>query len=424
MIFSLVRRSRRAAIVGILASAMVAYSHVAGATPFRLDYLVSDDGGGVYRYDFVLELDNNDSSWVASQEFASFVIGDCYPSCSSPLTGFTGVSTDPPWTSFLVLSGLHNGPALYPTSTYYVPASVGETRAFSLTSTANLTQGNLLWSNLTGHNGAVLADLEVANRLAPNCGNGVIDAGETCDDSNIRNGDCCGADCLLDAADEACEDADPCTIGGVCNGTGTCIGGPIDECDDGDVCSPDSCVAFSGCVHGTEPASGCITAESNSIKLKYPPAERFKDQIKWKFSGGQMVEQADLGNPRVDRTYALCIYDQTASVSSRVASISIGASTLWTDKDPKGYQFKSKSGLVNGVAKVALKTGADGKSSASLMAKGNHVPMPVPVSGSKYMNKDSKVIVQLVNDQTSMCWTSEFTAAKKNDGATFQAKTP
>jgi hypothetical protein len=34
------------------------------------------------------------------------------------------------------------------------------------------------------------------------------------------------------------------------------------------------------------------------------------------------------------------------------------------------------------------------------------------------------VIVQLVNDETALCWTSEFTTATKNDGVQFKAKAP
>ena len=45
-------------------------------------------------------------------------------------------------------------------------------------------------------------------------------AGEDCDDGGVEDGDCCAADCRLDAAGEACtEDGDPCTSGR-CDGAG------------------------------------------------------------------------------------------------------------------------------------------------------------------------------------------------------------
>jgi cysteine-rich repeat protein len=419
------RRRRHALFAAILCSSVVTSAVVADATPLRLDYLVSDAGGGLYGYDFTLELDDNDASWAAAQGFGWVVFGDCSPSCTSPLTGFAGTSVESPWVAFATTTGVHNGPTLSPTGSFWVPAAVGETRSWSGTSTANLTQGNLLWSNLLSQNGSAMANLVVATRLAPDCGNGIVDPGETCDDGNIRKNDCCGADCIWEGTDVSCDDGDVCTVDDLCDGAGTCISGDVDPCDDDNLCSVDSCVPMSGCVHGDEPATGCITAESSQFQVKYPPLQRYKDKLKWKFKGGPAVVQADLGQPNVDTKYALCVYDETLATPARVASIEIApGSTTWETKDPKGFAFKTKSEIYNGVSKVSLKTGEDGTSSASLLAKGNNVPMPEPVGMVKYMNMQSKVTVQLINDATSTCWQSEFTSAKKNTGQSFLAKTP
>jgi cysteine-rich repeat protein len=44
------------------------------------------------------------------------------------------------------------------------------------------------------------------------CGNGRLDAGEQCDDGNINDGDCCSANCQLEAAGTSCcDDGEPCT---------------------------------------------------------------------------------------------------------------------------------------------------------------------------------------------------------------------
>jgi YVTN family beta-propeller protein/cysteine-rich repeat protein len=42
------------------------------------------------------------------------------------------------------------------------------------------------------------------------CGNGVVDAGEECDDGNRTPGDCCSPACRLEADGSSCGDADPC----------------------------------------------------------------------------------------------------------------------------------------------------------------------------------------------------------------------
>jgi cysteine-rich repeat protein len=54
------------------------------------------------------------------------------------------------------------------------------------------------------------------------CGNGLLDAGEACDDGNAVGGDCCSAACLLDAAGTVCDDGDSASAVDECRG-GTCV---------------------------------------------------------------------------------------------------------------------------------------------------------------------------------------------------------
>ena len=65
-----------------------------------------------------------------------------------------------------------------------------------------------------------------------------------------------------------------------------------------------------------------------------------------------------------------------------------------------------------------------GKSAVSLTAKGLAAPLPMPVSAEKYFAIDSRVVVQLFNDETPQCWSSEFTSASKNSPTQFSAKLP
>jgi hypothetical protein len=167
------------------------------------------------------------------------------------------------------------------------------------------------------------------------------------------------------------------------------------------------------------PAAGCITGAKSSFQLKDSGTDS-KDQIKWKLSKGGMLDHPMLGDPVTMRAYTLCIYDETAGVRS----VTIDPSASWDDKDPKGFNYKDKNGAEDGVTKASLRAGAAGKSAASVAARGVNVPMPAPLSMTEFFDIDTAVTVQLVNDETSLCWTSEFTAASKNTAEQFKAKAP
>ena len=64
------------------------------------------------------------------------------------------------------------------------------------------------------------------------------------------------------------------------------------------------------------------------------------------------------------------------------------------------------------------------KAKALLKAKGVNVPMPAPFSGTEFFDQDTTVTAQLFNSDTGTCWTTEFTAAKKNKVDRFKAKSP
>lgn len=156
------------------------------ATPLRLDYTVEDLGGGLFDYDFRLVVDNNDESYAPGQVWNWIIFGDI-PGTSgntpSPLTNWVGdLSNSSPFiTSFSSSGGGHNGPTIYGTDDEFTnsvlavwrPNGVGDSLQWSGTSTANLLQGDLLFSTLQARlsesppvDFGVRADFEVANRVS------------------------------------------------------------------------------------------------------------------------------------------------------------------------------------------------------------------------------------------------------------------
>ena len=89
------------------------------------------------------------------------------------------------------------------------------------------------------------------------CGNGVVEAGETCDDGNTAAGDCCSPTCTYDAPGTACtSDGNVCT-NDVCNGAGACLHpNNTASCDDGLFCNGADTCSGGTCMHTGNPCAG------------------------------------------------------------------------------------------------------------------------------------------------------------------------
>ncbi len=93
------------------------------------------------------------------------------------------------------------------------------------------------------------------------CGNGVMEGTEECDDGNAVSGDCCSATCTLDSEGAFCTDYDACTENTTCDVSGDCVGGNAVDCNDGNLCTDDSCDSELGCLNeaNTDPCDDGLT---------------------------------------------------------------------------------------------------------------------------------------------------------------------
>ncbi|MFP6625578.1 MAG: hypothetical protein VCA74_00750 [Deltaproteobacteria bacterium] len=90
-----------------------------------------------------------------------------------------------------------------------------------------------------------------ARPAAAVCGDAVLETGsEQCDDGNTVAGDCCDAVCNFEVAGSACPDVWYCNGAETCDGAGVCQAGAVPNCDDGIVCTIDSCNDIDDvCIH-------------------------------------------------------------------------------------------------------------------------------------------------------------------------------
>ena len=73
------------------------------------------------------------------------------------------------------------------------------------------------------------SDVSAAIALLATCGNGVLEFGESCDDGNVVDGDCCSSICEYDPQGSSCDDNDPCTAES-CDILAGCVHTPIPGC--------------------------------------------------------------------------------------------------------------------------------------------------------------------------------------------------
>ncbi|HYB98495.1 MAG TPA: hypothetical protein VEC57_05105 [Candidatus Limnocylindrales bacterium] len=147
------------------------------------------------------------------------------------------------------------------------------------------------------------------------CGNGVAQAGEECDDGNAVGGDGCSSQCLDTA----------------------------------------SCAA--------SPRTGCLAGGGGKIKLKNDLASDAKDQGQYQWKKGAAIDFAELGDPVTgDTTYSWCVYDDGELVLGQ----DVPAGAGWAASGTTGYQFK---GDADGISQIKVKSGAAGKTQVQVKAK-------------------------------------------------------
>ncbi len=170
------------------------------------------------------------------------------------------------------------------------------------------------------------------------------------------------------------------------------------------------------------PATGCTGGQKASLQLRLRGGS--KNQLKWKLGKGGAFDQADLDDPTAGAFYTACVYDETADVPSLVAAMVIDPGNGWQDKSPKGFKYKSKTGVGAGVTAARFKAGGADKTKVQIKATGFNLTLPTPVGADKFFEQDGSVVFQLVSSDSATCWTSEFPTSTKNTAEQFRAKAP
>ncbi len=262
------------------------------------------------------------------------------------------------------------------------------------------------------------------------CSGGVCVAGAArdCSDANVCTDDSCNES--IDACSHVNNTA-PCDNGNACAldtcAAGICVPGsaPLD-CDDANPCTSDSCDPVSGCVNAGIPVDRtlCLVPLRTKILIS-DAATPHADVLKWQWNKGAAFDQAALGSPDTDTTYAICVFDMTASVPSLAMSVVITPSAqFWRSNAPRGWLYNDRKGTSFGAQRLLIKTGSTARTRMKLSAGGIYLPLPGP-GGGTYFNQDPSVIVQMLTSG-GHCWTSEFISGntQSNTTTSFAASAP
>jgi hypothetical protein len=156
-------------------------------------------------------------------------------------------------------------------------------------------------------------------------------------------------------------------------------------------------------------SSGCRTA-AKSVLLMKDSTDNGKDKLLWKWIKGQSTTDVELGDPSISRTYSLCVYD---AAGRRISAEVPPSASKW-----QGLKYKDGTGSPDGIQKIVLKSGAS--SNAKILVKGKGENLPDTPLGSFTL----PITVQLINDETSLCFQGVYGVAEviKNDATQFKAK--
>ena len=243
------------------------------------------------------------------------------------------------------------------------------------------------------------------------------DLAETCTGASVE----CPADqCQPNGT--SCDDGDACTTGETCQ---ECACGGVTPT----VCGPcETCVATGGCV--VAPRDGCkrvtpmtIRTFKSQLKLKDMIVDTF-DSLDWRWKKGDRTTLAELGDPTTETGYTFCIFDESgaepkASMSAKVAPDgTCSGKPCWKllgSLGFHGYRFRDSSGAQDGITKIWVKPGEEGRPKAQVLGRGLYLDMPtLPLS--------LPVSVQLQTEGAA-CWeaTCESDGVSRNDASQFSA---
>jgi cysteine-rich repeat protein len=214
-----------------------------------------------------------------------------------------------------------------------------------------------------------------------NCPDGIQTNGTSCDDVDV------------------CTVADQCVDGACVGDAQTCGDGELqltcgEECDDGNLTDVDGCdstcvaEAGLGCPFFYNDAGCRQSIVPGRSRLDIRDEERVGGlRFQWKWKNGEETTEADYGDPLADApagtSYTLCVYDDTGLLAEATAPAGgvCGVKRpgpCWVNRSGQGFAYADSDQSIepDGVKRIDLLAGVEGRSYVGLKAEGGLFPLP------------------------------------------------
>ena len=241
------------------------------------------------------------------------------------------------------------------------------------------------------------------------CGNGIVEAGEACDDGNTVSGDCCASDCGLAAPNGShCSEPGRCLEDGLCQ-EGLCAGTP--SCDPCLQCRPPD-----GCVPPPSALCETLPPKKSKLSLRNKFERPDKDSLKWSWTAGAPVGDQEFGAPAQTTDLHMCVYDEGGLVLSAVAPAAgtCGNRPCWKESGNK-LRYSDKDATPDGLRKLSLKPGDAGKARIKVSGKGEELEL-----GD--LSLEGEVLVRLGRSDGTPCWEARYPTPDRSDGNRYDAR--
>lgn len=177
------------------------------------------------------------------------------------------------------------------------------------------------------------------------------------------------------------------------------------------------------------PVAGCRSSLRGKLLIADRTGTR-SDQINWKWEKGDATSITDFGDPVNGGTsYQICVYDEAGGTPQLVLQAHAPAGGTCPSGVPcwalstRGYIYNNKSYLPDGVVRVLMQPTGSRMAKIQVRGVGANLALPPPADAQHLIAQDTEVTVQLLRNDSSICWESVFPApAGRSSLAGFKDK--